>query len=206
MATVTCPGCLKRDQRIAALERRVAELEALVRDLNARLGTNATNSGTPPSANPPGAPKPVTKTPTGKKPGGQPGHPPRLKRRLPPEQLHEVIPFVPSHCDRCQEPLPSHPARTTPSRPGIRSRSCPSWRRRSPNTRGTIVPAPAVADSTTPPSAGSSRPTASAPAWPPPWLTSPAATAPATAAWRRSPRTSSTCPSPWGPWRTCARK
>ena len=55
MATVTCPGCLERDQRIAALEHRVAELEALVRDLNARLGANATNSGTPPSANPPGA-------------------------------------------------------------------------------------------------------------------------------------------------------
>ena len=114
MATVTCPGCLERDQRIAALERRVAELEALVRDLNARLGANATNSGTPPSANPPGAPKPVTKTRTGKKPGGQPGHPPRLKRRLPPERLHEVIPFVPSHCDRCQEPLPSHPAPDDP--------------------------------------------------------------------------------------------
>ena len=61
MATVTCTGCLERDQRIATLERRVAELEALVRDLNARLGANATNSGTPPSANPPGAPKPVTK-------------------------------------------------------------------------------------------------------------------------------------------------
>ena len=110
MAMVTCPGCLERDQRIAALERRVAELEALVRDRNARLGTNATNSGTPPSANPPGAPKPVTKAPTGKKPGGQPGHPPRLKRRLPPQRLHKVIPFVPSHCDRCHEPLPPHPA------------------------------------------------------------------------------------------------
>src|SRR5438874_2584787 len=58
MATVTCPGCQERDERIAALERRVAELEATVRDLTARLGTNATNSGTPPSANPPGAPKP----------------------------------------------------------------------------------------------------------------------------------------------------
>ncbi len=41
MATVTCPGCLERDERIAALERRVAELEALVRDLSARLGVNA---------------------------------------------------------------------------------------------------------------------------------------------------------------------
>ena len=58
MAKVTCTGCLERDQRIATLERRVAELETLVRDLNARLGANATNSGTPPSANPPGAPNP----------------------------------------------------------------------------------------------------------------------------------------------------
>jgi transposase len=106
MATVTCPGCQERDARIATLERRVAELQATVQDLSARLGTNATNSGTPPSANPPGAPKPVTKQPTGKKSGGQPGHAARLKRRLPPERLHHVIPFVPSHCDRCHEPLP----------------------------------------------------------------------------------------------------
>ncbi len=65
MEVVTCPGCLERDKRIAALERRVAELETLVRDLLDRLGTNATNSGTPPSANPPQAPKPVTKKRTG---------------------------------------------------------------------------------------------------------------------------------------------
>ena len=113
MATVTCPGCLERDQRIAALERRVAELEALVRDLNARLGERHQfrHSALRQSAS---APKPVTKMRTGKKPGGQPGHPPRLKRRLPPERLHEVIPFVPSHCDRCQEPLPSHPVPDDP--------------------------------------------------------------------------------------------
>src|SRR5262245_66364930 len=111
MAMATCPGCLERDERIAALERRVAELEA-------RLGTNATNSGLPPSANPPGAPKPVTKKRTGKKPGGQPGHPPRLKRRLPPERLHKVLPFVPSHCDRCHAPLPPHPGLDDPE---------PSW-------------------------------------------------------------------------------
>jgi transposase len=115
MATVTCPGCQERDERIAALERRVAELEATVRDLTARLGSNATNSGTPPSANPPGAPKPVTKKATGKRPGGQPGHPPRLKRRLPPERLHKVIPFVPSHCDRCHEPLPPQAAPDDPA-------------------------------------------------------------------------------------------
>jgi transposase len=118
MATVTCPGCLERDGRIAALERRVAELEATVRDLTARLTTNATNSGTPPSANPPGAPKPVTKKATGKRPGGQPGHPARLKRRLPPERLHQVIPLVPAHCDRCRAPLPPHPGPDDPE---------PSW-------------------------------------------------------------------------------
>lgn len=109
MEAVTCPGCLERDKRIAALERRVAELETLVRNLHDRLATNATNSGMPPSANPPQAPKPVTKKRTGKKPGAQPGHPPQLRRRLPPERLHKVVPFVPSHCSRCLEPLPANP-------------------------------------------------------------------------------------------------
>src|SRR2546421_9054804 len=99
MAQVLCRGCQERDERIAALECRVAELEATVQDLTARLGTNATNSGTPPSANPPGAPKPVTKKATGKKPGGQPGHPAHLKRRLPPERLHQVVAFIPHHCE-----------------------------------------------------------------------------------------------------------
>ena len=75
MATVTCPGCLERDQRIAALEHRVAELEALVRDLNARLGANATNSGTPPSANPPGAPEPVAKRAPARSRAGSPDTP-----------------------------------------------------------------------------------------------------------------------------------
>src|SRR5947209_7735349 len=118
MATVTCPGCQERDERIAALERRVVELQTTVQELTAPPGTNAPNSGTPPSANPPGAPKPVTKQPTGKKTGGQPGHPARLKRRLPPERLHQVIPFVPSHCDRCHEPLPPRPGPDDPE---------PSW-------------------------------------------------------------------------------
>ena len=75
MVQLRCPGCQERDEHIVTLERRIAELEANVRDLTMRLGTNATNSGTPPSANPLDAPKPVIKTPTGKKPGGQPGHP-----------------------------------------------------------------------------------------------------------------------------------
>jgi transposase len=118
MVSVTCPGCLGRDERIAALERRVAELEALVRDLHARLNTNATNSGTPPSANPPDAPKPVAKKRTGKTPGGHPGHPAHLRRRLPPERVNEVVTFVPDRCARCAEPLPAKPGPLDPE---------PSW-------------------------------------------------------------------------------
>ncbi len=114
MAEPSCPGCRARDAEIADLKRRVADLEALVRELTARLGTNATNSSTPPSANPPNAPKPVTKAPTGKKPGAQPGHPANLKRRLPPQRLTRTTPFVPDRCERCREPLPPNPGLDDP--------------------------------------------------------------------------------------------
>src|SRR2546430_15669919 len=107
MATVTCPDCLERDERIATLERRVAELEASVRDLQGRLGANASNSSLPPSANPPGAPKPVQKKPTGRKRGAQPRHPPTNRPRLPPERLQHVIPLIPTACARCRQPLPA---------------------------------------------------------------------------------------------------
>jgi transposase len=106
MTEPACPGCQRRGAEIADLKRRVAELEALVRDLTARLNANATNSGTPPSANPPGAPKPVAKRPTGNRPGGQPGHTAHLRRRLGPERLNRVIRFVPRSCRRCRGPLP----------------------------------------------------------------------------------------------------
>ncbi len=107
MAEPTCPGCRERDALIAALLERIAALEQRVRDLEARLGQNATHSSVPPSANPPQAPKPVTKAPTGRAPGAQPGHPAHLKRRLPPQRLTHTVPFVPDRCRRCHEPLPA---------------------------------------------------------------------------------------------------
>jgi transposase len=67
MARKDCPGW-------RTLRRRVAELEALVRDLQARLGQHAGNSSLPPSASPPAAPKPVAKEPSGRSPGAQAGH------------------------------------------------------------------------------------------------------------------------------------
>ena len=78
-----------------------------MRDLQARLGQNASNSSLPPSANPPAAPKPVVKEPTGRKPGGQPGHAPTPPVRLPPDQVHEVVRYLPTTCRRCHNPLPS---------------------------------------------------------------------------------------------------
>src|SRR2546421_4369513 len=114
MAEPSCPGCRERDAVIAAALQRIAALEQRVRDLEARLGQNATNSSLPPSANPPQAPKPVVKAPTGKESGAQPGHTAHLKRRLPPQRLTRVVPFVPSRCERCHEPLPPDPGPDDP--------------------------------------------------------------------------------------------
>src|SRR5437588_6052344 len=99
MGVPSCPGCRRRDARIAQLERRMAELEAHVRDLTARLATNSANSSVPPSANPLGAPKPVIKAKSQRKPGGQPGHPPHLKQLLPPERVHHVEALLPTQCE-----------------------------------------------------------------------------------------------------------
>ena len=95
-----CQGCRE-------LRGRVAELEALVRELQSRLGQNSSNSSLPPSADPPLAPAPVVKRPTGKRPGGQPGHPPALRQRLPADRVRRVHVLVPTHCRRCQTPLPT---------------------------------------------------------------------------------------------------
>ena len=103
MGAPSCQGCRERDARIAALEHRVAELEAKVREL---LSRNASNSSLPPSANPPGAPAPVQKKKSKRRRGGQPGHPPHLRQLLPPERVSQTIPLLPDRCQRCQTPLP----------------------------------------------------------------------------------------------------
>jgi transposase len=78
-----------------------------VRDLLAKLNTNASNSSTPPSANPLGAPKPVKKAASERERGGQPGHPPHLKQLLPPERVRFWRYFVPEECANCHAPLPT---------------------------------------------------------------------------------------------------
>lgn len=114
MVTPACPGCRERDARLAELERRIAELEATVRDLTTRLGSNASHSSVPPSANPLGAPPPVVKKKSQRRRGGQPGHPPHLRELLPPERVHAVKTFVPPQCEHCPAALPAKPSPNDP--------------------------------------------------------------------------------------------
>ena len=118
MAEPSCPGCQERDTRLTALEREVGALRATVRELQARLGQNATNSSLPPSANPPAAPKPVVKEPTGRTPGAQPGHAPCPRLRLPADRVTEVVRSLPTPCRCCQAALPAEPGPHDPE---------PSW-------------------------------------------------------------------------------
>ena len=101
--------------RIALLEQQIAELLARVRDLEARLGQNASNSSIPPSANPPQARPPVRKQPTGRKPGGQKGHTAHLRERLPAERLTApIVRYLPDICESCQDDLPCQPGADDP--------------------------------------------------------------------------------------------
>ncbi|HTU91175.1 MAG TPA: IS66 family transposase [Gemmataceae bacterium] len=117
-----CPGCRERDARIARLEQQVADLtEQLlrmterVRNLEARLAQNASNSSIPPSDNPPQAPPPVRKQPSGRQPGGQPGHAAHLRTRLPSERLTEpTMHYLPDICQVCQDDLPPMPTADDP--------------------------------------------------------------------------------------------
>src|SRR5512146_1257537 len=114
MSEPRCPGCLERDAAIAALQQRVADLEEQLRDLRARLGTNASNSSLPPSANPPAAAPPVVKKRTGRPTGGQKGHRGHQRLRLPRARVQHVIPLIPTHCAACQTPLPHEPGPDDP--------------------------------------------------------------------------------------------
>ena len=106
----TTPACTQCVQ----LQQRIADLEALVRELQERLNQNSSNSSIPPSANPLSAPKPVLKNPTGRKPGGQRGHPGHHRHRIPLERVKGIVPYVPTNCAHCQTPLPVEPGPNDP--------------------------------------------------------------------------------------------
>ena len=87
-----CPGC-------RVLEARLLVLETQLRDLQDKLTR-------PPGKRPfePLPPGPQKK-PTGKKRGAQKGHGPHLKKRMPPERVATIIPYVPTQCEKCDTAL-----------------------------------------------------------------------------------------------------
>jgi transposase len=85
---------------ILALQEQLVRLEARVRELEAQVARNSSNSGRPPASD--GLAKPAPKTlrePGGRKPGGQPGHPGRTLQRVKTPDHMAVHPLeVCPHC------------------------------------------------------------------------------------------------------------
>jgi transposase len=112
-ATVPAPDPSPLLEQLATLRRENAALRAenvvlqqRVRQLEARLGQNSSNSSRPPSSDPPQAPAKRRPPPSGRKRGGQPGHRGAYRRLLPVEQVDEIVAVVPERCRHCGQPLP----------------------------------------------------------------------------------------------------
>ena len=104
-------GTVPADAQAALLEAwksmqdRIAALEATVRDLQARLQLNSTNSSKPPSSDPIGLKRKPPTPPSRRKRGGQPGHPKAFRALVPPEKLRSSQDCKPSACRRCGHAL-----------------------------------------------------------------------------------------------------
>lgn len=114
MPVASCPECSQLRTALAEALKLIADLQAELHELRSQLNRNSSNSSSPPSVDPPGAPKPVIKSPTGRKPGGQPGHPGHHRRRLPPERVNTIVPYVPTTCAHCHAPLSAEPGSGDP--------------------------------------------------------------------------------------------
>lgn len=86
---------------IEALQAQVLGLTARVRELEARLNQNSSNSSRPPSSDMPGTRPAQPKAPSGKKRGGQPGHEGHQRTLLPPERVSGSKDLKPENCRRC---------------------------------------------------------------------------------------------------------
>src|SRR5512142_997712 len=84
-----------------AMQHRVDELETQVRDLEARLKLNSTNSSQPPSSDPIGMKRKPPPPPSGQKRGGQPGHRKARRALVPPEKIRETFHGKPTTGRRC---------------------------------------------------------------------------------------------------------
>lgn len=83
----------------------IPKLLQRIKELEAQLGLNSSNSSTPPSKDPPGTPPRSEKNPTGRKRGGQPGHKKHERTLSPPERVDKVTDVKPCECRRCGRAL-----------------------------------------------------------------------------------------------------
>src|SRR5262245_12173154 len=89
----------------ASMQDRIAALEVTVRDLQARLQLNSTNSSKPPSSDPIGLKRKPPTPPSRRKRGGQPGHRKAFRALVPPEKLRSSTDCKPESCRRCGHAL-----------------------------------------------------------------------------------------------------
>src|SRR5215213_10720351 len=90
----------------AALRAEHAALQLRIRELEARLGQDSSNSSRPPSTDPPQVLPQRKPPPTGRKRGGQPGHRGAFRALLPVEQVDEMVTVVPESCRHCGRSFP----------------------------------------------------------------------------------------------------
>src|SRR6476469_5427702 len=86
---------------LAGQQRRIEALEARVRELEARLGQDSSNSSRPPSSDPLHVKRRPPLPPSGKRRGGQRGHKRHTRALVPPERLTAAVDCKPPTCRGC---------------------------------------------------------------------------------------------------------
>src|SRR6201987_4415935 len=86
------------EQRLQALQRKVDQMTD-------RLNQNSTNPSRPPSSDPPHVKRRPPQPSSGRRKGGQPGHARQQRPLVPPEQVKQTIPVMPSACRKCGQAL-----------------------------------------------------------------------------------------------------
>ena len=89
---------LRMGEQVQRLEKRVAEQDERIAQLERRLGRNSRNSSQPPSADPPSTSPRRGKDRSGRKQGAQPGHEGKGRELLPTAAVDEVIVRWPTRC------------------------------------------------------------------------------------------------------------